>query len=180
MNRLKLDLIRYKTLHGDISKIKILDYIKLFSPRMFSVFLYRTSSFFFNKNMKVISKLFSLANFLIFKVEISPQSIIGGGLFLPHPISIVIGANKIGNNCTIYQNVTIGAKTLDMDFNQEIRPILGDNVIIATGAVIIGGIVVGDNATIAANSVVTKDVSRGSIVGGVPAKLIDNTTIPRK
>ena len=79
-------------------------------------------------------------------------------MVLPHPHNIVIGRNvQIGENCTIYHDATIGQ-------NLDLFPEIGDNVIIYTGAKVIGGITVGDNAIIGANSVVTKDVSRKALV----------------
>lgn len=172
MKKLKLDIIRFKELHGDLTPIRFQDYIKIFSPRLFSVFLFRVSSFFFQRNLKIISKFISLVNFIIFKVEISPLCSIGGGFFLPHPQGIVIGANYIGENCTIFQNVTIGAKTLDIQYNRDRRPILGSNVTVSSGAVVVGGITIGNGALIAANCVVINDVSSGDTIAGVPGKVI--------
>ena len=91
---------------------------------------------------------------------------IGKNLKIPHNFSIVIGGGVvIGNNCTIFQNVTLGQ-------NRNKYPTIGNNVIIYSGAKIIGHVNVGDNAIIGANAVVTKDVPENAIVGGVPAKII--------
>jgi len=93
---------------------------------------------------------------------------IGKGLHIPHPIGIVInGKAKIGDYCTIMQQVTIGNKLED-----EKVPEIGNNVFIGAGAKIIGDIKIEDNVIIGANSVVTKNVSKNCIVAGVPAKLI--------
>ena len=89
----------------------------------------------------------------------------------PHPIGIVINKNaKIGKNCTIWQNVTIGDGFRDK--NGSRYPIIGDNVEIFANAVIIGGITIGDNAVIGAGSVVVHDVPANAIVAGNPAKII--------
>lgn len=89
-----------------------------------------------------------------------------GSVVLPHPHNIVIGRNvRIGENCTIYHDVTIGQ-------NLDMFPKIGDNVIVYTGAKIIGGITIGDNAVIGANAVVIKDVPQNAIVAGIPAKVI--------
>jgi serine O-acetyltransferase len=75
-------------------------------------------------------------------------------------------ANEIGKNCTIFHQVTIGYK-------KGKCPTLGDNVRIYTGAVIIGGIKLGNNCTVGANSVVNKDVPENCTVAGVPARIIN-------
>lgn len=91
--------------------------------------------------------------------------------YFPHPVGIVInGKTKIGKNCTIFQNVTIGDS-----FSNKLPskyPTIGDNVMIFANSVIIGGITIGDNAIIGAGSVVLHDVPQNSIVAGNPAKII--------
>lgn len=118
---------------------------------------------------KIVSQLLSMANRVIFGVESAPQTRIGAGLYLPHTNGIVIGAAQIGARCVIYHQVTLGAKTIDMAFTPTERPIVGDDVTIAAGAKVLGGVRIGDGAVIAANAVVVDDVARGTLVGGVPA-----------
>ena len=118
---------------------------------------------------KIGSRAFGLANRLLFGIECAPQTVIGPGLYFPHTGGVVIGAGRIGARCVIYHQVTLGAKTIDMAFTPSLRPILGDDVTVAAGAKVLGGIVVGDGAVIAANAVVVHDVAPGSIVGGIPA-----------
>lgn len=103
--------------------------------------------------------------------EISPYAKIGGGLFLPHTLGIVIGHEVIiGNDCEIFQNVTIGSNRKEK--NGRVMPIIGNNVSIGTGAIIVGSITIGDNVTIGANSYVDKDIPSNSFAIGSPAKII--------
>lgn len=88
---------------------------------------------------------------------------IGGGLFIQHGFSTMISAESIGENCWINQQVSVG-------FNGSGKPpIIGDNVMITCGAKVLGEIVVGNNAVIAANAVVIHNVESGAVVGGIPA-----------
>lgn len=95
---------------------------------------------------------------------------IGGGLFIQHGFSTIISAESIGENCQINQQVTIG-------YEGKGRPIIGNNVRICAGAIIIGNIVIGDNVVVGANAVVVKDVPPDVTVGGVPAKVIRNHSL---
>ena len=90
---------------------------------------------------------------------------IGGGLYIQHGFSTIISAKRIGENCRIFQQVTIGYKG-------EGQPILEDNVSITCGAKVLGDLVVHQNSIVAAGAVVVSDVPANAIVGGVPAKVI--------
>lgn len=90
---------------------------------------------------------------------------IGKGLIFHHGFSTMVSANTIGENCHIYQQVTIGNEKGGC-------PTIGNNVIIYAGAKVIGGISIGDDVVIGANSVVTKDIPSHSIVVGIPARII--------
>jgi len=91
---------------------------------------------------------------------------------LPHPTGIVIGGNgNIGENVSIYQNVTVGSRGQDCE---NYFPEIGDDVIIYSGAKVLGDIDIGNDAIIAANSVVVEDVPEGGIVAGAPAEVVDS------
>lgn len=90
---------------------------------------------------------------------------IGGGFYIQHGFATIISAKKIGENCRVYQQVTIGYKGTE-------NPILEDNVSVTCGAKILGGITMHESSLAAAGAVVVKDVPAMAIVGGVPAKVI--------
>lgn len=93
---------------------------------------------------------------------------LSGGLFLYHPFSTIINAKSIGSNCTIRNNITIG----NVEDNNLKLPVIGDNVNIGVGAIIIGNISIGNNAIIGAGAVITKDVPEECVVVGNPARII--------
>ena len=90
---------------------------------------------------------------------------IGGGLYIQHGFSTIISAKKIGENCRIFQQVTIG-------YRGEESPVLEDNAAVACGAKVLGGVTLHKNCIVGAGAVVLKDVPENAIVGGVPAKVI--------
>jgi serine O-acetyltransferase len=105
---------------------------------------------------------------LVFSSELAIGAEIGGGLYIPHPYGIVVGAAKIGRNVHLLQNVTLGRKT-PLDAGD---PVVEDGVVIAAGAVVLGAVTVGRNATVGANSVVLQDVPEGCVAIGIPARII--------
>ncbi len=90
---------------------------------------------------------------------------IGGGLYIQHGFATIISAQKIGENCRIYQQVTIGYKG-------DVSPVLEDNVSVTCGAKVLGAVTMHSNSLAAAGAVVVKDVPKNAIVAGVPAKII--------
>lgn len=128
-----------------------------------SLFLHRVKS---NKLSRIIPHRQLLLE-IPFDVEI------GSGLKLDHPFSSILNAKKIGNNCRIKNNITIGNKNDD----ETLRPIIGNNVYIGAGSIIIGKITIGDNAIIGAGAVVTKDIPNNSVVVGNPARIIKRISI---
>lgn len=173
---LRSDLVRayYLTSEGVNHSGGIKLWTGLLSPRFAPILIYRLSYFFGLSKFKFFSKIFTLFNLVFFGIEISPRCYIGRGLYLPHTSGTVIGAWEIGENATIFQGVTLGAKEADFSYKIELRPVLGDNVIVGAGAKILGGIHIGDNAKVGANAVVTKDVPENSMAVGVPAKIFGN------
>lgn len=103
-------------------------------------------------------------------IEIHPGATIGKGLFIDHGHGVVIGETAIlGENCTLYQGVTLGGTGKEKG---KRHPTLGDNVMVSTGAKILGSFTVGDNSKIGAGSVVLSEVPPNSTVVGVPGRVI--------
>ena len=121
-----------------------------------------------------LPRFFELISMIICGNAISAKARVGQNtVFHHHGIGCVVHDNAvIGNNCHIFQNVTIGSKWPN-GICDGTSPIIGDNVMIGAGAVIIGDITIGDNVSIGANAVVLMDIPDDSIAVGVPARIIE-------
>ena len=141
---------------GSVGLMKMIIYFFFFFFTPNGIF--RLSSFFYRMNIQILAQILSYINQILFGLEISPKVKIGPGFFMPHCRATVIGAKEIGDNVTIYQNVTIGAKYLDFDYNSSTRPTIGNNVIIGTGATVLGGVKIGEGARIGPHALVMTDI----------------------
>lgn len=148
-------------------------WLGVLSPRFVPVLLCRLAFFFHRLRLGPVAKVFSLLNFFLFGIEIAVRCPIGKGLFLPHTQGTVIGAWAIGENATIFQGVTLGAREVDFSYQESSRPTVGDNVIIGSGAKVLGGLTLGSDSRVGANAVVLVDVSPGFLAVGIPAKVFD-------
>lgn len=152
-------------------------WLGVLSPRFVPVLLCRLAHSFYRLKLGLFAKAVSLLNFFLFGIEIAVRCPIGKGLFLPHTQGTVIGAWSIGENATIFQGVTLGAKELDFSYEESSRPTVGDGVTIGSGAKVIGGLVLGSDSRVGANAVVLNDVAPGSLVVGIPAKVVDRSGV---
>ncbi len=131
---------------------------------------HRRANWFYRHNMKFIARLISQNSRHRTGIEIHPGATIGRGLFIDHGMGVVIGETaEIGDNCTIYQGVTLGGTGKD---HGKRHPTLGNNVLVGSGAKVLGPFRVGDNARIAAGAVVLTEVPDNATAVGVPAKVV--------
>jgi serine O-acetyltransferase len=131
---------------------------------------YRKANWFYRHNMKFIARAISQRARHRTGVEIHPGATIGKGLFIDHGMGVVIGETAvIGDNCTIYQNVTLGGTG---KHNGKRHPTLGNNVMVGSGAKVLGPFTVGDGARVAAGAVVLDAVPENATAVGVPARVV--------
>ena len=146
-------------------------------PGVKAVFFYRIANFFYLAKFDLIARIISQTIRFFTGVEIHLGATIGKNLFIDHGMGVVIGeTSTIGDNVTIYHAVTLGgiAPSIESDLqrNEKRHPTIGNDVVIGSGAQIIGPVVVGNCARIAANAVVVNDVAENTTMVGVPAKAI--------
>ena len=151
--------------------------IVLTYPGVKAVFFYRIANFFYLAKFDLIARIISQTTRFFTGVEIHPGATIGKNLFIDHGMGVVIGETSIiGDNVTIYHAVTLGgiSPSIDSDLqrNEKRHPTIGNDVVIGSGAQIIGPILVGNGARIAANAVVVNNVDDNTTMVGVPAKAI--------
>ena len=144
-------------------------------PGVKAVFMHRIANFFAIAKFDLVARIISQFSRFMTGIEIHPKAKIGKNLFIDHGMGVVIGeTSEISDNVTIYHNVTLGgiSPSINSDNQREIKrhPTLQDNVVVGSGAQVLGPITVGKNAKIGANAVVTKDVPENGVMVGIPAK----------
>jgi serine O-acetyltransferase len=151
-------------------KNRLSDLFFIFHPRMLPIVLFRLSNFFSRYKLGIIGKIIAMLNQIIFGCDIARNAKIEAGLYLPHPVGVVVGEHVvIGKNCILHQGVTLGDRG---ELHEGSDPVLGDFIEVGTGAKILGAINIGNYARIGANSVVLKDIENYGIAVGIPAKTI--------
>jgi serine O-acetyltransferase len=170
------DLVRHYALEGSPAiQPNLLRFLsRLAHHRFLPVVLCRLSRAAMLNRVPLLPKLLTYLNIVLFGIEVTPRCEIGPGVFFPHTSGTVIGAVRIGANVIIYQGVTMGAKKLGLGFDSANRPELGDSVVLGAGCKILGGISIGDNAIVGANSVVVRSVPPNQTVAGIPAREISS------
>ena len=150
-------------------------------PGVKAIFFHRIANFFAIAKFDLVARIISQLSRFFTGIEIHPKAKIGKNLFIDHGMGVVIGeTSEISDNVTIYHNVTLGGTSPSINTNEQRNskrhPTLEENVVVGSGAQILGPVVVGKNSLIGANAVVTKDVPEKSIMAGNPAKKIGDAT----
>ena len=144
-------------------------------PGVKAVFMHRIANFFAIAKFDLVARIISQFSRFMTGIEIHPKAKIGKNLFIDHGMGVVIGeTSDIGDNVTIYHMATLGgiSPSINSDKQREIKrhPTLQDNVVVGSGAQVLGPVTIGKNAKIGANAVVTKDVPENGVMVGIPAK----------
>ena len=149
-----------------VSDIQIL----LTSSGLHAVLAHRVAHKLHEKDHKLSARMVSQLARHYTGIEIHPGAIIGKGLVIDHGMGVVIGETaEIGDNCTLYQGVTLGGTGKEQG---KRHPTLGDNVMVGAGAKVLGPVLIGNNAKIASNAVVLKEIPSESTAVGIPAKIV--------
>jgi serine O-acetyltransferase len=143
----------------------------LFSyPGFHAVFFYRCSHGLWLRKMFFLGRLVSHAGRFLTGIEIHPGATIGRAFFIDHGMGVVIGETaEVGDDVTIYHGVTLGGTSWQKG---KRHPTIGNNVVIGTGAKVLGPVHIGNNTRIGANSVVLNDIPSNSVVVGIPGKIV--------
>jgi serine O-acetyltransferase len=135
-----------------------------------AIWSHRIAHFFYRKRLFSIARIISQVSRFFTGIEIHPGARIGRKLFIDHGMGVVIGETcEIGDEVVIYQGVTLGGTGKEKG---KRHPTIGNRVVIASGAKVLGSFMVGDNSNIGANSVVLREISPNSTVVGIPGRIV--------
>lgn len=139
-------------------------------PGYHAVLIYRFANALWRRNFRLLGRFVSNIGKILTGIEIHPGATVGRRFFIDHGNGVVIGETaEIGDDVTLYQGVTLGGTSLNKG---KRHPTLENNVIIGSGAQVLGPLVVGSNARIGANAVVLKNVPKSATMVGIPAKMV--------
>jgi serine O-acetyltransferase len=144
-------------------------------PGLHAVWIHRIAHGLWTHRLRWFGRFISNAGRWLTGIEIHPAVVIGRRVFIDHGMGVVIGETaEIGDDCTIYQGVTLGGTSLYRGTKRH--PTLGKNVVVSAGAKVLGGFTVGDDAKIGSNAVVLKAVPAGATVVGVPGRIVEQSS----
>ena len=139
-------------------------------PGVHALFIYRLAHWLWLRHFFLLGRLCSHAGRFLTGIEIHPGATIGRRFFVDHGMGVVIGETaEVGDDVTLYHGVTLGGTTWKKG---KRHPTIGNNVVIGTGAKVLGPVRIGDNTRIGANSVVVNDIPPNSVVVGIPGKIV--------
>ena len=146
-------------------------------PGVKAVFFHQISNFFYKAGFDLVARIISQTVRFFTGIEIHPGAKLGKNLFIDHGMGVVIGeTSDIGDNVTIYHMVTLGGIAPSINSNDQRNtkrhPTIKEDVVIGSGAQVLGPVVVGRGARIGANAVITKDVPENSVMVGIPARSV--------
>ncbi len=144
--------------------------VLLLYPSIFAIACHRAAHPLHQNGFRFLARLISQTSRSFTGIEIHPGATIGKGLFIDHGMGVVIGETTvIGDNVTLFQGVTLGGTGKEKG---KRHPTLGDNVVVGTGAKVLGSFTIGDNVRIGANAVVVREVPPNAVVVGVPGRIV--------
>ncbi len=136
--------------------------------------MHRVAHWFWTHGLRWPGRLTSHLGRWLTGIEIHPGAIVGRRVFIDHGMGVVIGETaEIGDECTIYQGVTLGGTSLYRGTKRH--PTLGKGVVVSAGAKVLGGFTVGDGAKVGSNAVVLKEVPAGATVVGIPGRIVEES-----
>ena len=150
-------------------------------PGVKAVFFHKIANFFYLAKFDLVARFISQFSRFLTGIEIHPGAKIGKNLFIDHGMGVVIGeTSEIGDNVTIYHMVTLGGIAPSINSNDQRNtkrhPTIKEDVVIGSGAQVLGPVVGGSGARIGANAVITKDVPENAVMVGIPAKNVGTAT----
>lgn len=149
----------------------------LIYPGVWALALHRVGHWLYGGRLYFLARMVNHVARFLTAIDIHPGAKIGRNFFIDHGFTVIGETAEIGDNVTVYQNVTLGGTNPSAGEGGKRHPTLEDNVVIGSGAQILGPIVVGEGAKVGANAVVTRDVAPGATMVGIPAKPVPVDTV---
>jgi serine O-acetyltransferase len=148
-------------------------------PGLHAIYIHKLSRWFWTHGLRWLGRFTSHFGRWATGIEIHPGVIMGRRVFIDHGMGVVIGETaEVGDDCTIYQGVTLGGTTLYRGAKRH--PTLGAGVVVGAGAKVLGGFTVGAGAKVGSNAVVVKEVPAGATVVGIPGRIIEEAPVRKE
>lgn len=145
-------------------------------PGLHALWLHRIAHWLWNQKLRFLARLLSHVGRLVTLIEIHPGATIGRRFFIDHGAGVVIGETaEIGDDVLMYQGVVLGGTSLE---KKKRHPTIGNNVVIGSGAILLGNITVGDGARVGSGSVIIRSVPAGATAVGVPGRVVGDRHKP--